>query len=135
MKKLIGAAAVCALAVGLVAVPATGAPKSEKHAQGTVTGSVTPSTVTTGGQTVTASGNVASTASCRKDRTVSLQWVDSTNTPVGSATTTMTTSNGNYSTPVTAPATVGTYTLQATVQGPVERKVGGKKKSRRGKRH
>jgi hypothetical protein len=44
MKKLIGAAAACALVVGLVAVPAD-AVKSPKQVGGTVSVLVTPSTV------------------------------------------------------------------------------------------
>jgi hypothetical protein len=133
MRKLISASAVCALAVGLVVAPSALGVKSAKQVPSSVTVNVTPTTVTPGG-TVTASGNVASNSSCRKDRTVSLQWLDATSTPVGAPTTTTTRSNGDYSTPVTAPATAGTYTLQATVQGPVTRKVGSKKKGKKDKR-
>jgi hypothetical protein len=133
MKKLISATAVCALAVGLVAVPSALGVKSTKQVASSVTVNVVPTTVVAGGS-VTASGNVSSNSSCRKDRTVSLQWLDSLSAPVGSPTTTTTKSNGSYSTTVTAPATAGTYTLQATVQGPVIRKVGGKKKGQRTKK-
>lgn len=135
MKKLISAAAVCTVAVGLVAVPGALGVKSTKQVPTTVSVNVTPTTIAHDGS-VTASGDVLSNSSCRKDRTVSLQWVDSVlNTPVGAPTTTTSGPSGKYSTSVTAPATAGTYTLQATVPPPaVIRKVGSKKKGKKTKR-
>ena len=132
MKKLIGAAAVCAVAVGLVAVPGAFAVKSAKQVSSTTTVNVSPTTVAAGGAAV-GSGVVYSNSSCRKDRTVTLEWVDS----IGGATaagTAVTGNNGGWTANLTAPATAGTYTLRATVQGPVIRKVGSKKKGKKTKK-
>src|SRR5690242_1306121 len=96
MKKLIGACAVCALAVGLVVAPAL-AKKAPKQVGGTVSVNVVPSTVTPGDSstTVTASGNVASNSSCRKDRTVRFSYVEGTTvTPLLETATTG--PNGDY---------------------------------------
>ena len=85
------------------------------------------------GAPATGSGNVSSNSSCRKDRTVVLAWVDASSvaTPAGSA---VTKSNGSYAAALTAPAVAGAYTLRATVQGPVIRKVGSKKKGKKNKK-
>jgi hypothetical protein len=125
MKKLISVTALCALVVGLLAAPGALGVKSPKQVASTVTVSVTPNPVVAGAP-ATASGNVQSNSSCRKNRTVVLEWVDTSNvaTPAGTATTRP---NGDYTAAVTAPTTIGTYTLRATVQGPVLRRVGKKK--------
>ena len=62
-----------------------------------------------------------------------LAWVDASSvaTPAGSA---VTKSNGSYAAALTAPAVAGAYTLRATVQGPVIRKVGSKKKGKKNKK-
>jgi hypothetical protein len=133
MKKLLGAAAVCALAIGLVAVPGALGVKSPKQVASSVSVSVTPNPVVAGAA-ATGSGNVSSNSGCRKDRRVDLVWVNTTTlaeTVAGSATTR---SNGDYTANLTAPATAGTYTLKATVFGPVIRKVGSKKKGKKTKK-
>ena len=135
MRKLIGAAAVCAVAVGLVAVPgalAKGPKAPPKTVPATITVSETPNPVTVGAP-VAVSGDVFSKITCRKYRTVTLEWVDAASqaTPAGTATTGP---NGAYSTTVAAPATAGDYTLRATITE-VDRKVGGKhKKNKKGRR-
>ena len=62
-----------------------------------------------------------------------LEWVDASSvaTPAGSA---VTKSNGSYAAALTAPAVAGAYTLRATVQGPVIRRVGSKKKGKKNKK-
>jgi hypothetical protein len=134
MKKLISACAVCAVAVGVVAAPNALGVKSTKQVASSVTVSVTPTTATTGSP-VTASGTVSSNSTCQKSRTVDLAWVDTTtsaSTPAGSAVTKG--GSGKYDAALTAPTTAGTYTLQATVTGPITRKVGSKKKGQKTKK-
>lgn len=139
MKKLISACAVCAMAVGLVAVPSALGVKSAKQVGGTVSVAVTPSSFTTGDPTVTSatvSGNVASNSSCRKDRTVHLYWVSNgvVGPEVGSA---VTRSNGDYTATVPKPTDTNPPTtsvvLRATVDQ-VTRKVGSKKKGKKTKK-
>jgi hypothetical protein len=137
MKKLLGAAAVCALTVGLVAAPGASAVKSPKQVPGTVTVSVTPSPIPSTATTVTATGNLASNSGCRKDRLVHFAWVSGA-TVVHLTETAETGPNGSYSVvlprptdpPFTPPTTVA---LQATVDFAV-RKVGSKKKGKKAKR-
>ena len=62
MKKLLGAAAVCALTVGLVAAPGASAVKSTKQVTGTVTVSATPTTIDARPPRVNVTGNVRRTA-------------------------------------------------------------------------
>jgi hypothetical protein len=134
MKKLIGSAAVCALAVGLVVVPGAGAVKAPKLVGGAVGVTVAPNPIPSTATTVTASGNVASNSGCRKHRTVGFAWVNGTTvTPL--AETAETGPNGNYSAVLprptdTPPATVA---LQVTVDQTF-RKVGSKKKGRKTKK-
>jgi len=133
MKKLLGAAAVCALTVGLVAAPGASAVKAPKLVGGTVSVSVTPSPIPSTATTVTASGNVASNSGCRKDRTVHFAWVNGA-VVTALATTAETGPNGNYTAVLpkptdTPPATVA---LQATVEQTF-RKVGSKKKGKKEK--
>ena len=132
MRKLISAAAVCAVATGLAMVPGAVAKAPPKTVAAAITVSESPNPVTAG-TPVAASGNVASKITCAKYRTVTLEWVDATltATPAGTATTGP---NGAYSTTVTAPTTAGSYTLRATITE-VDRKVGGKhKKTKKGRR-
>jgi hypothetical protein len=136
MKKLLGAAAVCALTVGLVAAPGASAVKAPKQVGGTVSVSVTPSTVSAATPTtLTASGNVASNSGCRKNRTVHFAYVGATG-PDLSGTTVTTGSNGNYSVSLPQPTTATTpasVTLQVTVDA-ATRKVGSKKKGQKPKK-
>jgi hypothetical protein len=130
MRKVLCAFALCAVAVGLVAVPSAIGVKSTKQVFGTVSVTVTPNPVpaTT---TVTASGNVASNSSCRKDRTVTLAYSGIPGSVVGSA---MTGPNGDYTaTNLPKPTTSG-ETLLATVADGGFRKVGSKKKGKKNKR-
>jgi hypothetical protein len=140
MRKIIGASAVCALAIGLVAAPA-GAVKAPKQVSGTVSVLVSPNPVPSTATSVTASGNVAASSSCRKDRTVRFQYV---NTATGAveplAVTAVTRPNGDYSATLprpaapTPPATLPqTYVLQASVDQ-TTRKVGSKKKGKKTKK-
>jgi hypothetical protein len=138
MKKLLGAAAVCALTVGLVAAPGASAVKSPKQVSGTVSVSVTPSPIPSSATTVTATGNLSSNSGCRKDRLVHFAWVSgATVVPLGPAFDVETGPNGNYTAtlprptdpPFTPPTTVA---LQATVDFAV-RKVGSKKKGKKDK--
>ena len=140
MRKIIGASAVCALAIGLVAAPA-GAVKAPKRVSGTVSVFVSPNPVPSTTTALTASGNVKTNSSCRKDRTVRFQYVNSVTGAVEPlAVTAETRSNGDYSAVLprpaapTPPATLPqTYALQATVDQ-TKRKVGSKKKGKKKKR-
>lgn len=136
MRKLISACAVCAVAVGLLAVPGAQGVKSAKQVSGTVSVSVTPNPLPNATTSVAASGNVASNSSCRKDRTIRFYWVSGTTVgpEVGTATSR---SNGNYTATLprptdTAPTTTS-VTLRATVDA-VTRKVGSKKKGKKNKK-
>jgi hypothetical protein len=135
MKKLIGAAAACALVVGLVAVPA-GAVKSPKQVGGTVSVLVTPSTVSAAAPTtLTASGNVGSNSGCRKNRTVHFAYVGATGPDLSGITVT-TGPNGDYTASLPQPTTATTpasVTLQVTVDA-ATRKVGSKKKGQKPKK-
>ena len=139
MKKLISACAVCAMAVGLVAVPNALGVKSAKQVGGTVSVSVTPTTFTTGDTTVTTatvSGTVASNSNCRKDRTVHFAYVNgATITPLAETATTK--GNGAYTATVPRPTDTNPPTtsvvLRATVD-PTIRKVGSKKKGKKTKK-
>jgi hypothetical protein len=139
MKKLISATAVCALAVGIVAAPSALGVKAPKQVGGTVSVNVTPTTVTPGDEftTVTASGNVASNSSCRKDRTVHFAYVE--NGVVGPELgTAITGSNGDYTATLAEPTssdltTSHSVVLRATVDQ-VTRKVGSKKKGKKTKK-
>ena len=132
MKRLISVGAVCAVTVAAVAAPSALGVKSTKQVASSVTVDVTPNPVVAGGA-ATGSGTVSSNSNCRKDRTVALEWVDGSSvaTPAGSAETK---GSGKYTADLTAPAVAGTYTLRATVQGPVTRKVGSKKKGKKTKK-
>jgi hypothetical protein len=136
MRKLISAAAVCAVAVGLVAVPNALGVKSAKQVGGTVSVNVTPNPLPDAVTTVTASGNVASNSSCRKGRTISFAWVNgSTVTPAtGTATSG---NNGDYTATVSRPLDLSTaasgVVLRATV-AQTYRKVGSKKKGKKNKK-
>jgi hypothetical protein len=135
MKKLLMAAAACALVIGLAAVPA-GAVKSTKQVGGTVSVFVTPNPVPASATTVTATGNVAANSGCRKDRTVHFTYVNSisgASTPL--AQTAVTGSNGDYTAvlPRSTATLPSTAVLQATVDQQI-RKVGSKKKGKKNKK-
>jgi hypothetical protein len=138
MKKVLGAAAVCALAVGLVTVPAV-AKTHVKHVGGTVSVTVTPTTVTyTPGPpavvgplpaTLSVSGNVSSNSSCRKSRTVHLYYSGAPTTEVGSA---VTGPNGDYTATIPSPIATG-QTVNAKVDQAF-RKFASKRKGKKPKR-
>jgi hypothetical protein len=134
MKKLLGAAAVCGLAVGLVAVPGAGAVKAPKQVGGSVSVFVTPTTITPTTTTVTATGNVQSNSGCRKLRTVEFAYVTGgvAGPVIGSATTG---SNGGYTATLPKPTNTppAVVALRATVTQTV-RKVGSKKKGQKPKK-
>jgi hypothetical protein len=136
MKKLISACAVCAVSVGLVAVPSALGVKSAKQVGGTVSVSVTPTTVDATTTTLAASGTVASNSGCKKDRTVHFSYVNgATVTPLVETATTK--GNGSYTATLPKPTDTNPPTtsvvLRATVD-PVTRKVGSKKKGKKTKK-
>jgi hypothetical protein len=136
MKKLISASAVCAMAVGLVAVPNALGVKSAKQVGGTVSVSATPATIDATTTTVTASGGVASNSGCKKDRTVHFAYVNgATVTPLAETATTK--GNGSYTATLPKPTDTNPPTtsvvLRATVD-PLTRKVGSKKKGKKTKK-
>jgi hypothetical protein len=136
MKKLISACAVCAVAVAAVAAPSALGVKSAKQVGGTVSVGVTPNPLPDTTLAVTASGNVASNSSCRKDRTLHFFWVNGATVgpEVGTATTR---SNGSYTATLPRPtdtsSTASSVVLRATVDQ-VTRKVGSKKKGKKTKK-
>lgn len=77
MRKLVAAGVVCALAVGLTAVPGAVAKKTVKQVTSHVTVLATPTSDTTPGATtaVNVSGNVKANSSCRKNRTIRFFYV------------------------------------------------------------
>src|SRR5262249_39226895 len=147
MKKLIGATAVCALAVGLAIAPGAGAvkggngngpngTKGPKQVPGSVSVAVTPTTITSATTGVTATGNVGASSGCRSGRTVRFAYVN------GSPRTTLpqmvvTGPNGDYTASLPKPTDTNPPTssviLQATVDQAI-RKVGSKKKGKKHKR-
>jgi len=137
MKKLISACAVCALAVGLVAVPSAMGVKSPKQVGGAGSITVTPNPLPNTTTTATVSGNVASSSGCRKDRTIHFAWVNGTTVGPDLGVVATTRSNGDYTATVprptdTAPTTTS-VTLRATVDA-LTRKVGSKKKGKKTKK-
>jgi hypothetical protein len=136
MKKLISACAVCAMAVGLVAVPNALGVKSAKQVGGTVSVTASPTTIEATTTTVAASGSVASNSGCKKDRTVHFAYVNgATVTPLAETATTK--GNGAYTATLPKPTDTNPPTtsvvLRATVD-PLTRKVGSKKKGKKTKK-
>jgi hypothetical protein len=135
MKKLISAAVVCGLAIGLVAVPSALGVKSPKLVVGTVSVGVSSSPLPDSTTTENVTGNVASSSSCRKGRTVHFSWVaNGVPTDAGVA---FTGSNGDFNATVPRPAQTSTTTssviLRTTVDQ-VTRTVGSKKKGKKTKK-
>jgi hypothetical protein len=96
----------------------------------------TPTTISPTTTTVTVTGNVSSSSSCRKDRTVRFAYVNSdTSVVTPLAETAVTGSNGDYTAVLPKPTDVApaTLTLRATVDQ-VIRKVGSKKKGKKDKK-
>jgi hypothetical protein len=136
MRKLISAGAVCAVAVGLVAVPNALGVKSAKQVGGTVTVAVTPTTIDATTTTLAASGSVASNSGCKKDRIVHFAYVNgATVTPLAESAETK--GNGSYAATLPKPTDTNPPTtsvvLRATVD-PLTRKVGSKKKGKKTKK-
>jgi len=136
MKKLISAVAACALAIGLVVVPSALGVKSPKLVLGTVSVGVSSSPLPDTTPTETVTGNVASSSSCRKDRTVHFAYVVGgvQGADVGTA---VTRSNGDFTATVPRPtqtsSTAPSVTLRTSVDQ-VTRKVGSKKKGQKTKK-
>jgi len=132
MRKLVTASVVCALAIGLTAVPGAIGKKSVKQVQSFVTLSATPASDPTTGATtdVTVSGNVKANSSCRKNRTVHFAYLIGgiAGPEVGTPATTR--SNGDFSATLPpSPLVDGTAQVRATVdQTPRTKKIKGKKK-------
>ncbi len=144
MRKTISALAVSGAILGLVAASAIAAqptkpPKASKTHGGTVS-LVAPSPAVSS-TTTTASGNVFSQASCRKNRTVHLTLTKADGTSAGPEVIATTISNGNYTAAITLPANVAPttstpYTLTATVDEAIRKSGKGKKKGKaKGKRN
>jgi hypothetical protein len=141
MRKSISALAVCGLVVGLVAVPgalAKPGAKTPKTHGGTV-GLVAPSPAV-GATSTTASGNVFSQASCRKNRTVHLTLTNADGSSAAPEVVATTGPNGDYSATVAvpapvAPATTATYTLTANVDQAIRKSGKSKGKSKRARKH
>jgi hypothetical protein len=136
MKKLISAAVVCAMAIGLVAVPGALGVKSPKLVSGTVSVGVTPIPVPDATTSVSVTGNVGASSGCRKDRTLHFSWVSNgvAGPEVGSA---VTRSNGDFSATLPRPTETSTMTSSVTLRTSVDqvtRKVGSKKKGKKAKR-
>jgi hypothetical protein len=136
MKKLISACSVCAVALAAVAAPGALGVKSAKQVGGTVSVSVTPTTVDATTSSVTASGGVASNSGCKKDRTLHFAYVNGTTVgpEVGTATTR---SNGKYSVTLPKPTDVNPPTASVVLRATVDqaiRKVGSKKKGKKTKK-
>jgi len=110
------------------------AKKAPKQVGGTVSVNAAPSTIDATTTAVTATGNVASSSSCRKGRTVRFAYVNGT-TVTTLAETAVTRSNGDYTATLPKPTDTGpaTVTLRATVDAAI-RKVGSKKKGQKTKK-
>jgi hypothetical protein len=109
-------------------------PKGPKQAPGFVSLTASPSTVTPTTSTISVTGNLMATSSCRKHRTLQFSYVGSGGTTALPVTAT-TGPNGDFAATLprptdSAPATV---TLQATV-GQADRKVGSPKKGKKPKK-
>ena len=136
MKKLISAAVVCGLAIGLVAVPSALGVKSPKLVRGAVSVGVSSSPLPDSTTTENVTGILATNSNCRKGRTVHFTWVSGgvAGPEVGSA---ITGTNGDFSAVVPRPAETSTTTssviLRTTVDQ-VRRKVGSKKKGQKTKK-
>ena len=136
MRKAFGAIAACGLTIGLIVAPSAMGVAAPKQVSGTVSVLVSPNPVPSTATGVTASGNVAASSSCRKDRTVRLQWTNTTTNAVDPVTTTAVTGpNGDYTAVLPKPTDTGpaTVTLRATVDQQW-RKVGSKKKGKKNKK-
>ncbi len=131
MKKPLSAVAVCALAIGLVAVPGALGAKTVKQVVSTVTVSATPTTIDPTTTAVNVTGNVAANSSCRKDRTVNFYYVTGgvQGPLVGGPV--QTGPNGDFSATLLPPPTDadGTTQVRAIVDETIRtKKVKGKKK-------
>jgi hypothetical protein len=134
MRKLVSACALCAVAVGLVVVPSALGVKSAKQVGGTVSVSASPSVVGIYTQSITASGSVSSSSSCKKDRTVHFAYVNgATVTPLPETATTGPSGKYTATLPVPSDTPPATVTLRATVDSAI-RKVGSKKKGKKTKK-
>jgi hypothetical protein len=140
-------------AAGVLAAPAVGtpgpkapkapkAPKPPKAAHGhSGTVSLAAASPAVGATTTTATGNVKSTGSCRKNRTVHLTLLKADGTPAASEVVTTTGPNGDFTATIAAPAQPApvppattsppsTYTLNASVDQ-TNRKSGKGKRARK----
>lgn len=136
MRKVFIAATVCAASIGLVVAPGAGAVKAPKQVPATVSVVATPTTITPTTTNVTATGNVASSSSCRKDRTVRFSYVNGTTGGVTPLTeTAVTRPNGDYTAVLPKPTDTGpaSVVLRATVDSAI-RKVGSAKKGKKTKK-
>jgi 5-hydroxyisourate hydrolase-like protein (transthyretin family) len=117
MKKVILSGAACLLVGGLIAAPGVAkSPNAQGPKGATVSVAVTPNPATVN-SALTASGNVFDQQSCRKARNVTLSLFKADGTAAGTPVTVVTGPNGDYTAPLAAQATAGTYTLKTSVEG------------------
>jgi hypothetical protein len=136
MKKLLSAGVVCALAIGLVAVPGAVAKKGPKLVGGAVSVNVAPNPLPNATTTVTVTGNVASNSGCRKDRDITFAWVNGAIVTPATGTA-ITGSNGDYTATVSRPTDTAPTTTSVILRATVAqefRKVGSKKKGKKDKK-
>jgi hypothetical protein len=131
------------MAIGLVAAPGVVAkgpkgPKGPKQVPGTISVFATPTTITDTTTTVTATGNVAASSSCRKDRLVRFAYVNGTTGVVTPLAQTATTGpNGDYTAVLPKPTDTNPPTASVSLRATVDqtvRKVGSKKKGKKKKK-
>jgi hypothetical protein len=125
MRKLFTATAVCALAVGLTVAPGVSGKAQTKQVASGVTVSAAPTTVDPTTTAVSATGNVKANSSCRKNRTVTFDYVSGTGVVTPTGISAVTGPNGDFSATLPAPATTadGTTTVRATVTETIRTKV------------
>ena len=133
MRKTLTAIAVGALAISLAAAPSVIAKKGPKDVPGTVTVTATPTVIEASTETVTVSGNVSSSSSCRKGRIVRFSY--SSGTPALTQTA-VTKPNGDYSATLPKPTTTlpvpASVTLNVTVDEAVRTNKGSSKGKKKG---
>jgi hypothetical protein len=125
MRKLFTATAVCALVVGLTAVPGAVGKAQTKQVASTVTVSASPTAIEPTTASVSATGNVFANSSCRKNRSVSFDYVSGTGVVTPTGVTATTKPNGDFSATLPPPPTTadGTTTVRATVAETLRTKV------------
>jgi hypothetical protein len=117
MRKLFAATAVCAVAAGLTVAPGAVGKAQTKQVASTVTVSASPTAIEPTTTAVSATGNVFANSSCRKNRSVSFEYVSGTGVVTPTGVTVTTRPNGDYTATLPPPPTTadGTTVVRATV--------------------